>query len=142
MILNRHQYNVTRGQMAKLETALTCAIEANPDMDPRVIRAMEAGMQAQIDELRGQMEEYEALKRSEALHLQEPGDLGRLLIKARVARGLTQKDLATRLRLKPQQIQKWESTEYLSATLKRILAVMAALGVAFEADVELGLETR
>ncbi len=140
MILNSHQYNVTRGQITKLEAALTCAREANPDMDPRVFRAMEAGMQSQIDELCGQMQRYEELKRAEALHLKAPGDLGTLLIKARVARGLTQKDLAARLKLKPQQIQRWESTEYLSATLRRILAVMAALGIAFEADVELGLE--
>lgn len=142
MILNNHQHRVTRGQLSKLEAALTCAREANPDMDPRVFRAMETGIQSQIDELRGQLQEYEELKRAKAFHLQEPRELGRLLIKARVARGLTQKDLATRLKLKPQQIQKWESTEYLSATLRRILAVMAALDVAFEADLHLEISPR
>jgi ribosome-binding protein aMBF1 (putative translation factor) len=141
MILNSHQHRVTRSKLSKLEAALTCAREANPEMDPRVFRAMEAGIQSQVDELQGQLQEYEELKRAKAIHLQEPRELGKLLIKARVARGLTQKDLASRLKLKPQQIQKWESTEYLSATLKRILAVMAALDVAFEADVPLELNT-
>ena len=42
-------------------------------------------------------------------------DVPRLLIRARIARGLSQKSLAGRLVLKEQQIQRYEASEYASA---------------------------
>ena len=49
------------------------------------------------------------------------------LIKARIARGLSQKDLADRIGLKEQQIQRYEATDYASASLARIKEVVSAL---------------
>ena len=43
--------------------------------------------------------------------------------------GLTQKELARRLGLKEQQIQRYEATRYAGASLTRIQAVVEALGV-------------
>ncbi len=56
-------------------------------------------------------------------------DLPRALIRARISKGLTQKELAERLGIKEQQIQKYEATEYASASLSRVRAVIDALGV-------------
>ena len=50
-------------------------------------------------------------------------------VEARVASGLSQRDLAERLGLKEQQIQRYEATEYASASLRRIREVVGALGV-------------
>ena len=47
---------------------------------------------------------------------------------ARVARGLNQKTLAGRLGLKEQQIQRYEASEYASASLARIRSVAEVLG--------------
>ena len=41
--------------------------------------------------------------------------------------GLTQKKLAERLGLKEQQIQRYEATQYQSASLKRIVEVVEAM---------------
>jgi transcriptional regulator with XRE-family HTH domain len=54
-------------------------------------------------------------------------ELPRALIQARIARGLTQRQLAERLGLKEQQIQRYEATGYASASLKRVGAVIQAL---------------
>lgn len=51
------------------------------------------------------------------------------LIKARIAQGLSQKDLAGRLGLKEQQIQRHEATDYASASLSRIREVAEVVGV-------------
>jgi transcriptional regulator with XRE-family HTH domain len=51
------------------------------------------------------------------------------LIKARIAAKLSQKDLAERLGLKEQQIQRYEATEYASANLARVLEVSQVLGM-------------
>ncbi|MGB2865755.1 MAG: helix-turn-helix transcriptional regulator, partial [Sedimentisphaerales bacterium] len=64
-------------------------------------------------------------------------DLPQILVKARIARDYTQKKLAENLGIKPQQIQKYEITGYRSASWKRILEVMDALGLEFEAHVPL-----
>ena len=54
-------------------------------------------------------------------------ELPATLIKARIARGLSQKDLADRIGLKEQQIQRYEATDYASASLARIKKVVSAL---------------
>ena len=42
--------------------------------------------------------------------------------------GLSQKELADRIGLKEQQIQRYEATEYASASLTRIQEIIGALG--------------
>ena len=51
------------------------------------------------------------------------------LIRARIAAGLSQKELAGRLGLKEQQIQRYEARRYAGASLDRIQAVADALGM-------------
>ena len=45
-------------------------------------------------------------------------DLPKALIRARIAAGMTQEGLAPRLGVKPQQVQRYEATEYGSARPK------------------------
>jgi HTH-type transcriptional regulator/antitoxin HigA len=56
-------------------------------------------------------------------------DLPRILIQARIAQGLSQTDLAERLGMKPQQIQRYEATEYMSASLARLIEIAEVLQV-------------
>ncbi|MHB8320387.1 MAG: helix-turn-helix domain-containing protein [Acidimicrobiales bacterium] len=54
----------------------------------------------------------------------------RLLVRARIRAGLSQRLLAERLGLKEQQIQRYESSDYASASLSRLRQVAAAVGLA------------
>ena len=56
-------------------------------------------------------------------------DLPELLIKARIARGLTQKELADRVGLKEQQIQRYGATDYDAAKWSRIREVADVLSM-------------
>lgn len=56
-------------------------------------------------------------------------ELVTLLVKARVARGWTQRRLADVLGVAEQQVQRYESTGYRSASLARICEIAAALDV-------------
>ncbi len=56
-------------------------------------------------------------------------DLPKALIRARIAAGMTQEGLAQRLGVKPQQVQRYEATEYESASFARIVKVVHALGL-------------
>jgi predicted nucleotidyltransferase/DNA-binding XRE family transcriptional regulator len=55
-------------------------------------------------------------------------DIGAALVDARKSSGLTQADLAGALGVHRQQVQRWESTRYRSASLERAGQVAHALG--------------
>jgi len=62
------------------------------------------------------------------------GDLGALLIVARVARRWSQKELARRLFLPEQQIQRYEAERYRSISLGNLIRIARTLGVRLTAD--------
>ena len=108
---------------------------------------IEAGMrqlgadavQSLIDEWGQQARDYEALKNGSAsLSLSSLRDLPLLLVRARIASKMTQKQLAEKLGLKPQQIQRYEATRYRTITLERMLEVAEALGLKLQAPVSMG----
>jgi HTH-type transcriptional regulator / antitoxin HipB len=56
-------------------------------------------------------------------------DLPTTLIKARIASGLTQKDLAEKIGVQEQQIQRYEANHYGSASFDRLRTIANALKV-------------
>lgn len=137
MIQNEHQCEVTRRQIWRLEGALEASRATEGKLDPRVYRTMIAGIEGQIEEMRQELREYDALKSARALPLRCADELAAALVKARVARGYTQKELAERLHIKPQQVQKYEATGYQSASLRRVLEVMRVLDLNLQAEIPL-----
>lgn len=135
MIANEFQYNVTKKRVAQFEQTLEelahRPTEETYSVSPLLIKAERDAVQSQLDSLREEMTEYEALRsgRRRTFTLESFADLPNALIQARVASGLTQKQLAQRLGLKEQQIQRYEATGYASANFKRINAIMDALGL-------------
>lgn len=100
----------------------------------RLVQAELDGINSIIDELKHKIHEYESLKAGlittlEAKSLQE---LPSILIRARIAKGLSQGQLAKRLGLKEQQIQRYESEEYASASLRRLTEVADALDLSMQ----------
>jgi predicted nucleotidyltransferase/DNA-binding XRE family transcriptional regulator len=55
-------------------------------------------------------------------------DIGAALVQARKASGLTQAQLAAALGVHRQQVQRWESARYRSASLERVAEVARTLG--------------
>ncbi|MFQ5652267.1 MAG: helix-turn-helix transcriptional regulator [bacterium] len=60
-----------------------------------------------------------------------------MLIQARIARGLTQKELAQKLGLKEQQIQRYEANDYAKASLARLNQIIDVLKVKIGSKVDL-----
>lgn len=139
MITNERQYRIAKAEAERFEEALAQGDESIMDLDPRLRRAMREGLESQLEELREQLAEYEALRSGQVttLELQSLKELPEALIRARIAAGLTQKELATRLHLKEQQVQHYEATRYAGVSLDRIQAVAEALGVTIRERVTL-----
>ena len=86
-------------------------------------------MQSQLESLRRELGEYEDLESGNipAPDLEYISVVPRDLIRARIASGLSQKELAERLGMPEQQIQRYEAKEYESVSLARISEVAKVL---------------
>jgi ribosome-binding protein aMBF1 (putative translation factor) len=132
MIKNERQYAITKAQAEKFAQALAEAKQRPSGKGhPLLRRAEEEALRSQLADLQAELAEYDALRsgQKKGLPVSSFDDLPRALIQARIAAGLSQKELARRLGLKEQQIQRYEATDYATAKLSRLRAVMQALGV-------------
>src|SRR2546423_2107290 len=131
MIANERQYGITKAAAREFEAALAGLDTAEAHRPPELRRVMREAIESQLEELREQLAEYEALRNGKisVLELDSLEELPDALIRARIAAGRTQKELAERLGLKQQQIQRYEATRYAGVSLERIRAVALALGV-------------
>ncbi|MEO8496141.1 MAG: helix-turn-helix domain-containing protein [Planctomycetota bacterium] len=130
MIKNERQYKITKSQIAKFEAALD-ELAARSGAKSRLRKLEEDSLQSQLDELRNEVKQYEQLQSGgrKPIHIDSFDELPRALVEARIVAGLSQKDLAERLELKEQQIQRYEATDYCSASLTRLKEIAKALGV-------------
>ena len=140
MIMNELQYRVTKSEAQKFADAIE-GLKQKPlgKTDPILRQAQIEAMQSQLEELNHDLADYEALKRRErtefSTHSLTELPLG--LIQARITQGLTQEQLAEKLGVPKQQVQRDEDTLYASASLQRLAKVAEVLGVKLEARLEL-----
>ena len=132
MISNERQYKITRAQAARFSQTLRAIRENRSESTgahPLIVKAQEEALSSQLADLQRDLREYESLKSGEFRleRLAAVDELPTVLIKARISQGLSQKDLAERIGLKEQQIQRYEATDYASASLSRIREVAGAL---------------
>ena len=139
MIKNERQYRTTKTQIDKFAHTLAEA-DARKAGDP-LLRKLEAdALRSQLEELEQQVGEYESLQsgRCGVIHADSLEELPAALVKARIAARLSQKELSDRLKLKEQQIQRYEATNYRSASLARLQQVAKALGVEVRTSLRMG----
>jgi|ERR1700752_190899 len=132
MIKNERQYRIAKAQAAKFEAALkTFGSKSRKDLTthPRLVKAQKDALQSQLDSLNDGLREYEELESGKvpAPDLSYIKVVPRDLIRARIASGLTQKDLAKRLGIAEQQIQQYEARDYESVSLARIADIAKVL---------------
>ena len=141
MIKNEKQYRITKAQVRRFQDAIAeLASQVRPaNISPRLWGAQRQAAQSQMGELQEQVEAYERLQvgKGKEVILDAVEDLPKALIRARIAAGMTQEGLARRLGVKPQQVQRYEATEYESASFARIRKVVQALGLTMPKPVRL-----
>ena len=133
MIKNERQYRTTKAQAERFSQTLQSLRRRSGGADgvhPLIAKAQEDALRSQIADLEGELREYASLKAGgfQLDGLNVLSDLSILLIKARIAQGLSQRELAERIGVKEQQVQRYEATDYASASLTRIREVASALG--------------
>ena len=103
----------------------------------RLVQAEREAMESQLADLREELDEYERLKSTEVsvISVGSFEELADGLIKARIAAGLSQRGLAQRLKLKEQQIQRYEAERYASASYRRLCQTARALELRIENEI-------
>jgi len=138
MIRNEKEYREAverirqeKERLARQEAELK-AMGLGPAEVKRALDPMRSFHQQLEEEVTG----YERLKRGEFDEIENLRGLGQLLVSLRIARGLTQRQLAQRLGVHETQVSRDERNEYHGITLERAAKILEALGVEVRSRVE------
>lgn len=132
MITNERQYKITKNQLKKIREAINSfdiKKTAKSVKSEFLVKAELDALLSEQENLAMQILEYEALKSGTVDTFRAPTlkELPNILIKARIAKNLSQRELAELIGVREQQIQRYESEQYAAANLTRLAQVAKAL---------------
>ncbi len=131
MIQNERQYRITQTKLREFEQQLADLNPEDHNLHPRQVIGWRNSYNLTIRKLKKEIAEYDQLKSGNILTfgLGALKDLPTTLIKARIAVGLTQKELADKIGIREQQIQRYEASNYSCASFDRLQAIALALNI-------------
>jgi transcriptional regulator with XRE-family HTH domain len=133
MITNEREYRIARAELRRFEEELSKPrlVVEQPGVHPALVAATPAILNQQLEDLRAEVREYEELRSGihRSWEFSDLGSLPQVLIESRIARGLTQRELADELKLREQAIQRYEDNRYAGASFERIVDVAGVLGL-------------
>jgi len=142
MIRTQRQYAITGARLEEMERGLReYEKRGGRDLEPGMRQLTIDSMRALCEEWREDLAAYDALRQwqgSREFTLHRFEELPDTLVRARIAAGLTQRQLAERLGLKPQQIQRYEATSYRGVAWDTAARIAGALGLQLEGTMRLG----
>ena len=150
MIKNEHQYRVTQYWVERFSQAITSLRqnEEKREKDPDGWQLLQDSHQSQLNALREEITEYETLTAHDPnqpvrLTITEINKLSDVLIKARIALKLSQKELgylcdacgSDYVLRTEEEIKQYEAADYQNASFVDVLAVSYALGIKIQEGV-------
>jgi transcriptional regulator with XRE-family HTH domain/Zn-dependent peptidase ImmA (M78 family) len=134
MIRNERQYRITKARVHQFR-------DAREELEQKYAPASSGGQElrwkvqrdainSQIQDLADEINAYESLRaEAKPIEVSSLEEIPMALIQARISAGMTQRELAEKLSLREQQIQRYEATDYRGVSIDRISAIMNALGI-------------
>ncbi|MEX2274997.1 MAG: helix-turn-helix transcriptional regulator [Actinomycetota bacterium] len=135
MIKNERSASIAQKRVERLRNFLS----NQPTFDDDARAKLEArAARVEISRMLEELEDYKGLKEGTVPvgTLQSLDDIPKLLIRARIQSGMTQAQLAERLGLKEQQVQRYEVTDFESISLARLREFASALELPLSASEE------
>lgn len=139
MIKNERQYRITRAKADQLRVAVADLEHAPlPDgLSPDMRELQSEALRGTLTDLETELADYDALHDATLIEATGIGEFPTALIRARIARGLTQRQLADRVGLAEQAIQRYEAGDYAGVSFARLVEIAGALEVTVHYDVRL-----
>lgn len=134
MIKNNKQLSITEEKIKQFEQSIAALEAKKESMSSIMFEFQIRALKGQLKGLQHEVNEYQHIKAgnlfiSDNTRLE---NIGELLIKARIAQQMSQNDLATKLGIAQQQIQRYESSSYETASLETLVNTAGALGIALK----------
>ena len=136
MIKNDRQYEYAKNKLHEFERGLK-AIRKKHYSDKNKVGLLSQGYVEHIAQLKAEIEEYEKMKKSslpKVLRARNPVEISRQLVRLRLARGLTQAELAARIGCKQADISRMEREEYRGYTISQLEKIAESLDAEIELD--------
>lgn len=130
MIKNVRQYEYTKKKVREFEEGLK-TIRKRYSSDKNKVALLSQGYVEHIAQLKAEMEEYERMRRSplpKMLRIHNLGEISHHLVRLRIARRITQAELASRLGCKQADISRIEREEYQGYTISQLKKIATSLG--------------
>lgn len=139
VLSNERQLRETAALVEGIDRALTSEEllrNLAEGLPPKIVEGLRKSLRNEKRELLAAITAYEAAKagNTEQFQARAGHDPGVALIVARISKGWSQKDLARRLFVPEQQVQRYESERYRSTSLGNLIRVARALGVRIRTD--------
>ncbi|SPE40381.1 hypothetical protein SBA3_3730023 [Candidatus Sulfopaludibacter sp. SbA3] len=134
MIKSDAQRERTVAQIAGFQQALAKLAQGKPDKRSTAIRGSYESM---IRQLEDELGEYDRLKSDEVAlpHIERLDQIAPFITRIRIAKGVSQTELARRLGVSKQVISRYEESEYQTVAISRLQEILDAIGI--KADVTL-----
>lgn len=139
MIKNERQYKITRSRTDEVRNTIG-ELQCTPlpdGLQPEMRELQLEALRGTLGDLEVELSEYDALHDTTVIEATGIEQLPTSLIQARIACGLTQRQLAERVGLQEQAIQRYEATDYASVSFARLVEIAEALEIAIHYDVRL-----
>lgn len=139
MIHNEKEYReaVARIGREKIQLAQQMVELKGLGLSPDEIKRAVDPLRSFHQQLEEEVLAYQRLKQGQFDEIDDLRNLGQLLVSLRIAKGLTQRELAQRLGVHETQVSRDERNEYHGITLERASKVLDALGARMHGRVEL-----
>lgn len=133
MIYSDKQRRVSNRELEKLRAALSAASTSRTE-HAWLREAEQRAIRSEIVKLEADIAHYDLLKAGEIASEKSFAleSLPKILVNARIAAGMSQTKLAEFAGVKPQQIQRYEATGYIGASLARLVEISRILEVKIE----------
>lgn len=139
MIKNERQYRITRARADEIRNTIG-ELQRAPlpeGLQPEMRELQLDALRGTLGDLEAELAEYDSLHDATLIEATGIEQLPTALIRARIACGLTQRQLAERIGLQEQAIQRYESTDDAGVSFARLVEIAAALDLSVHYDVRL-----
>jgi|ERR1035437_2815417 HTH-type transcriptional regulator/antitoxin HigA len=128
MIKSDAQRERTVAQIEGFQQALAKVGLGKPDKRSAAIRG---SYQTMIRQLEGELREYDQVKSGELTlpHVERLNQIAPFIAKVRIAKGVSQTELARRLGVSKQVISRYEESDYQTVAIARLQEILDAIGI-------------
>ena len=139
MIKNERQYKITRSRADDVRNTIGELQRAPlPDgLQPEMRELQLDALRSTLGDLEAELTEYDLLHDATLIDATGIEQLPTALIRARIACGLTQRQLAERVGLHEQAVQRYEASDYSGVSFARLVQIATALDLTIHYDIRL-----